>query len=1106
MSVLDRSQRARVQKFPRIIAAVMSLALLAPALEANRTAEAVPAADPMSPVAKVASRPDLVSAVVTARAQGSRVEVEALRTETSTTWAEPSGLMTTEAHAAPIRFKTASGAWRAVDLTLQKGTDGTVAPRGHQLGLQLGKRNVATGQVFASATAGTGRQVEWLAPWKLPEPTIDGTKATYADIQPGVDLTLDARRSGFETDFIIKQRPATAPVWRIPLRTKELTARQLEDGTIEFVDAKNVVRSRIPVAYMWDSVADPATKDPVNKAIVNVRVEDVVPGTATLVIAPDPQFVLDPARVFPLTVDPTYANMPVMSSFDTFVQSGWTNDLSSTVDLRVGKNGTTTERSFLNFPTAPFIGKDVIAAHLSLMQYGSTTCTPTQVNLHSANPATPETRWAAQPTTSIQVWGSVSAAKGFSAACAADRVYIPMTGLAQFWAGVTYPTAGVALKAANEADANAWKRFYSTEGPADPYISLTWNRPPNPPATAETTEAIAYAAPGDSTSYMYSASLRPWVRTKATDADGNTVKYVFEFFTGSGETFSLKGTCTSSVYASGTTAGCRPSQDLPDNTLLYIRAKANDGRVDGPWTSYQTRLRTGTQVPAKPEVNCPAPYTNGSWQDTKPTADVTCTITATGTSYSAPGYVRITVPSTIYRATSASGTTTSTPTSTLKVKIQPSSDPAVANATITFDKNSTGLRQMTVQAETPAGKVSPDTSYSFGWGSATLSHPAIRPRVTTTDKVRIEASGPPRGQSPVPTASMRWRLSGYGTGDESAGWNTVDPASAPLTVDDLGSGGVVVRGSWDTSAVVEDAHVDADPETPAVEPTKIDGLRPVLLDVQVCLEYGNATQCTWSESKTNVMRVPHAFGGNYPSATAGPGEVALWTGEFRSEVTDFEVPGYTGRLALTRTHATFGGATGNGLFGPGWTAQLGGNDVGAASLEVIDNSRVDGTIVLADSTGPISVWRAPSGKRRTTASFEVGEWIALEDDGFEGEEKLVLSGTGASTVIAHTDSAGVVSKFEVAAAPAVDAAASFRPVAVDLDGQGGDTVFGYDVTGRLIRLLAPAPPGVSCSPAGTLWPGAARCGSDMERPEVRLGVSPVPGWRSTTPHALVDQG
>src|SRR4051794_33328532 len=100
-----------MQRLPRIVAAVVSLALLATALEARQPAEAAPAADPKPAAApqKVVSRPDVVSAAVTARAQGSRVEVESLRTATSTTWSNPDGTMTTEANFAPVRFKDTHG-------------------------------------------------------------------------------------------------------------------------------------------------------------------------------------------------------------------------------------------------------------------------------------------------------------------------------------------------------------------------------------------------------------------------------------------------------------------------------------------------------------------------------------------------------------------------------------------------------------------------------------------------------------------------------------------------------------------------------------------------------------------------------------------------------------------------------------------------------------------------------------------------------------------------------------------------------------------------------------------------------------------------------------
>jgi hypothetical protein len=72
--VLDRSQRARVQKSPRIVAVVVAFALLVTGLEARQAVEAegisadIGAAE-VPPVQKVVSRPDVVSAVVSARSQ-----------------------------------------------------------------------------------------------------------------------------------------------------------------------------------------------------------------------------------------------------------------------------------------------------------------------------------------------------------------------------------------------------------------------------------------------------------------------------------------------------------------------------------------------------------------------------------------------------------------------------------------------------------------------------------------------------------------------------------------------------------------------------------------------------------------------------------------------------------------------------------------------------------------------------------------------------------------------------------------------------------------------------------------------------------------------------
>jgi hypothetical protein len=523
---------------------------------------------------------------------------------------------------------------------------------------------------------------------------------------------------------------------------------------------------------------------------------------------------------------------------------------------------------------------------------------------------------------------------------------VPITEVVEGWSTWTIPTTAVLLAAENESDSLSWRRFHSTEGSYPPNIVITYNRPPATPTPAAAFGAASYAPPGG-TSAQYTASLRPWVTSKGTDPDGNDVSYEFEYHTSTTPTSAtLKASCASVRHPSGALAGCQPAANLADNTTYYVRVRSSDfSALRSAWAGW-TAVRVGAATPAAPVVSCPAPYTNGLWDDTLPAANVTCTITAAGTGWSAPGYVRATVDGQPYPTNFTAGAPG-------QIKITPSSDPNVARTTVTLARTA-GLHTIKVQAESPAGKLSTATNYSFGYGGSTLNSPAASPRVTTTGGVKISASGPPKGSSATPTATMRWRLSGYGGSSEAVGWNTA--TSAPLTVTDNGAAGVTVSGIWNTMSETQDGQLDSDPNTAGVQPTPLNDRVPALLDVQVCLAYTSATQCTWSQARTSVLRVPHAFGNGFPTADAGPGQVALWTGEFNVDATDISVPGYTGSLSLSRSHSTFAGPTDavNGVFGPGWTAQFDGADAGVAGMQVVDNTRTDGTIVLIDGDG--SAW------------------------------------------------------------------------------------------------------------------------------------------------------
>ncbi|WP_281388905.1 RHS repeat-associated core domain-containing protein [Kribbella qitaiheensis] len=644
------------------------------------------------------------------------------------------------------------------------------------------------------------------------------------------------------------------------------------------------------------------------------------------------------------------------------------------------------------------------------------------------------------------------------------RISVPMTGLAQAWSTATYPTGGMALTAGNEADANSWKKFYSTVAIADPYVTMTWNRAPAVPAAPTFVSAVAYAPPGGA-SALYSPYLNPWISTKGTDADGNTVRYVTEFHDSTTVTAStLKASCTTGTFASGSTAGCQTNTNLADNTTIYARSRTFDGRLYSPWSGWST-IRVGATPTSAPTISCPSPYVINSWQDNLPAADVMCTVTATGTGFNAPGYVRVSVDGKQVASNIQGGAAG-------QWKITPSSDPAVAKYTATISMQASGLHRIIATAETPAGRISSSSSYSFGWGDSGITSPAVDPRTTTTDTLKIEASGPPKGQSSVPTAKVRWRISGYGgSAYDTVGWNE-DPTVLPVT--DNGAGGVAVSALWDTNNAKIDQFLDSDPNTAGVQPTTLNDRVPVLLDVQVCFTYASSSQCTWSQKPgTTIQRVPHAFGNGFPTADAGPGQVALWTGEFNTDSTDISVPGYTGSLSISRSHSTYAGPanTVNGVFGPGWVAHFDGADAGAAGMEVVDSTRVDGTIALVDGDGTALVYAAPNGQRRTTASFTTGTWVPADDDTDLDGSKLTVTGTGAATTISYIEDDGTVTTWTPTTAPVAGAATLFRPAGIAEPGIASKTTYSYDGSGRVSRILAPAPPGVTCPATGTLNPG-----------------------------------
>ena len=869
-------------------------------------------------------------------------------------------------------------------------------------------------------------------------------------------MVIETRRTGFEQHVVLKDAAAVAAAkaagagtvsWTLPVKTQGLTARAETDGSVSFVDTTGAVVSRFAVPVAWDAAIDPNTGDRVNTAPVKLTVAQKGKGRAILTITPDQAWVTDPARQFPITVDPTYASGSMTTSFDTFAMTNYVSPQDTSTELRMGYNDVDTARSFLMFPTSALAGKEIVSASLNLYATHSWSCTAKGWGVYSLSAApTSATVWSNQPGMPVK-YSSSTATKGFSTSCADGWVSVNVQSLVQKFADNGNSSAGLGLKADSETDPGGWKKFASSETSTDPYITYTYDRAPNQASTPTVSNAATYTPSGGSAT-TYTRDGKPTITAKASDADGNKVKVTFEVHSGATATAAnLVSSCTTGLVAAGTSVSCAPTTTLTNGSTYWVRALSTDelGVSSGTWSTAM-KFIVNSADPTAPTFSCASPYaTNGAWTTTAPAANVSCRISAAGSGANAPvGISYLIDPAD--PANPATGSAKAIPQS---------SDPAVAKVDVSVP-NTNGAHRIVAIATSPGGRKSVNATYTFGYGAASLTGPANG--ASTSGTVKVSGYGPPATSGTV-TAQLQWRPAGTTT------WTAATGTTMTVTT---GAGGILTAtGAWDTTTATG---------------TGIPTRTPVTFETQVCFTYvGPVTKCTAGATPWTLTRLPHAFGNGYPTAEAGDGQVAQYTGELQLSETDVTVPGFSGDLTLSRSHLSFAGdgtTSGwttdvpRGVFGPGWTANLDGADAGVAGTTIIDGTPVDGTINLIDEDGFALVYRHPS---RTKGTYAAGTYLPATTDTVDAAAKLVLTGTGTGARFTFTEDDGTQTIFAPLAAPSGTTGATWVPTDVIEPGTTDQphTWYGHDAAGRITRIVS-APTGLTatnCPLTGTLARG-----------------------------------
>lgn len=907
-------------------------------------------------------RKELTDASARAKQSNGPVTVDSLTTQTSQVFAQANGEFTMEATASPTRVFR-DRAWQELNPALKvdgsqlfptvAGNSVTIA-NGVDAGGQLARvattpeviaqaaqawkgDSVDTNELVASSQAPEDPSLAVSWPQALPEPAVAENTARFANAHQTAALEVSANPGGFLSTLIWEQRPAE-PVAPVQFNVTTTGGLQLEEvkGTIRLLDSQGNPVSTTGILYVQSTAEQSAQIKPaVNKVDDN---------TWTVTLTMTQEFFRDTKTVYPLTAA---VSPPFETNKNAYVESN-KKSLMNNEDLKIGRlqgyPDNPKAQSYVKFAIGRQPELVVTSAKVSVYQTHSGVCKASPLQTRKIKEAwgpAQNTSWSKRPALGPVMAQKNSNFGGPESSCSSfGQVEVRIDdALAQEWYDNPAANFGVALTAPTDEAVNTWKRVCSSRAcikrtllpKLEPKLTVSATLPEPPVPTAPTKLSVSDVVEGKvgSTTPQLNAVFHgdmsvPLVgvfEVYDTGKPGSPAIWQDGIETFTGEPLSTTvdpGVLSNHGSYQFKAFGSNPSGDGP--------------RADGP------TFVIDTDPPLPVAVSC-SYVANGGYNTAPAPAALDFTLAG------APDVVKFEI-------------STGEPVPAAVV------DRVGTSQTWRWVNPGNGWHVLTVVAIDKVGNRAPAAVYEFGLGPAHLTAPGIQSRTAGFVPVGAIINTPPATNGL--SAQVWWRV-----GNQPA---------AQVTE------GLLVDGkAWDGSVAVE-GPVSRIPDAlvwdvGATQATRRPGTEllaaPSVINVSVRFVNGGQTIGTTDEHA--VQRVQHAFGGNFATAAAGPGQVSLLTGELQVATTDTSLPG-NGGISSGRTWLSLTGPGSTGVFGPGWQADIPSPSAGALSATVVDRSAIDGSIVLTYSDGSADTfgWDKDSSTYKPTGlSAQAGGFIAV---------------------------------------------------------------------------------------------------------------------------------
>ncbi|WP_156753515.1 polymorphic toxin-type HINT domain-containing protein [Actinokineospora pegani] len=410
----------------------------------------------------VSNTPDMAKAV----------EDTGKRTAQTTEFAHPDGSRTLRTYSSTRYAPDAKGKLEPADTTLRRTADGRIAPKlgsgasfadkGDKSGLLV--LDVPGGRVEMALVGAKPVSID--VPDLAAKGVGDG-KASFREIREHSDLALTAATWGIKEDIVLKS-PQAPKVWDFAISTTGGLKPELDKatGAVFFLNPKGERTAVIPPGFMVDSAIDPRSGEGVRSNGVGYSLVQVN-GATVLRVEFDQAWLADPARKYPVVVDPTLRSNP--DADDTYVMSGFSPFASLwEPELKVGTydGGAHVAASFIHFNQAFHNLRNhmILGSSLSVHEVYSYCC-PAQardINVYrvTAPWGAEVDRWPGPAYDGNRV-GYATASYGNSPGWI--TMQLPAQGMTR-WVHGLEPFHGFRL-GASSTDTYAWKRLSSAQSP-----------------------------------------------------------------------------------------------------------------------------------------------------------------------------------------------------------------------------------------------------------------------------------------------------------------------------------------------------------------------------------------------------------------------------------------------------------------------------------------------------------------------------------------------------------------------------------------------------------------------------------------------------------------